>query len=101
VFQWEVQGLNVTSTVAQVVPQRRLVWGGPGNGITAVHVWTFIPVRGGVLVHTEESWAGAPVEADVVSAQAALDASLAAWLKNLNHVAEERHWRIRPGAGRR
>jgi len=89
VFQWEVQGLHVTSTVKQVIPRRRVVWGGPGNGITAVHVWTFTPVRGGVLVHTEESWTGAPVEADVPYAQAALDASLTAWLENLKRVSVE------------
>jgi hypothetical protein len=90
VFEWEVQGLRVTSTVEQVVPRRRLVWGGPGNGIVAVHVWTFTPVRDGVRVHTEESWAGAPVEADVPYAQAALDASLTAWLENLKRVSETR-----------
>ncbi|WP_328991471.1 SRPBCC family protein [Kribbella sp. NBC_01245] len=88
VFRWEVQGLDVTSTVKQVKPMRRLVWGGPANGITAVHVWTFTPVRGGVLVHTEESWSGDPVEANVEFAQSALDASLHAWLQNLKQTAE-------------
>jgi hypothetical protein len=90
VFRWHVQGLDVTSTVKQVKPQRRLVWGGPANGITAVHVWTFTPTRHGVLVHTEESWAGAPVEADIPYAQAALDASLRGWLENLKRTAEAR-----------
>jgi uncharacterized protein YndB with AHSA1/START domain len=87
-FRWLVEGLDVTSTVKQVEPERRIVWGGPGSGITAVHVWTFTPRRDGVHVHTEESWSGAPVEADVAGAQAALDASLDAWLHNLKNAAE-------------
>ncbi|MFI9581734.1 SRPBCC family protein [Streptomyces sp. NPDC052236] len=90
VFRWHVQGLDVTSTVKQVEPLRRLVWGGPANGITAVHVWTFTPTRHGVLVHTEESWSGAPVEANIPYAQGALDASLRGWLENLKRTAEAR-----------
>ncbi|MFD5063980.1 SRPBCC family protein [Streptomyces sp. NPDC058394] len=89
-FIWDVEGLHVTSTVSQVEPGRRIVWGGTGNGITAVHVWTLTPTRDGVLVHTEESWQGAPVDADVPTAQAALDASLRAWLENLKRASEAR-----------
>lgn len=89
VFRWSVHGLSdINSTVKQVSPQRRIAWGGPAQGITAVHVWTFTPRRDGVHVHTEESWAGAPVEADVPALQAALDASLDAWLHNLKAEAE-------------
>ena len=87
-FRWLVEGLDVTSTVMQIEPERRIVWGGPGSGITAVHVWTFTPHRDGVHVHTEESWSGTPVEADVPGAQAALDASLDGWLHNLKNAAE-------------
>ncbi|MFE4958244.1 SRPBCC family protein [Streptomyces sp. NPDC056653] len=89
-FIWDVEGLHVTSTVRQVEPGRRIVWGGTGNGITAVHVWTLTPTRDGVLVHTEESWQGDPVDADVPTAQAALDASLRAWLENLKRASEAR-----------
>src|SRR2546429_8272312 len=42
---------------------RRIVWGGPAQGIVAVHVWTLEPREDGVLVHTEESWEGEPVSA--------------------------------------
>ncbi|MFE2586418.1 SRPBCC family protein [Streptomyces sp. NPDC059378] len=89
VFRWSVNGLtDITSTVAQSWPERRIVWGGPAQGITAVHVWTFQRERDGVHVHTEESWAGAPVEADVPAMQQVLDASLSAWLHNLKTRAE-------------
>lgn len=89
-FHWLVEGLDVTSTVRQVAPQRRIVWGGPANGIEAVHVWMFESKSDGVHVHTEESWSGAPVLADTAAAQKALDASLAGWLTNLKDEAERR-----------
>lgn len=87
-FRWVVEGLDVTSTVRQIHPQQRLVWDGPANGIEGVHVWVFTAVPGGVVVSTEESWSGAPVEADIPYAQEALDASLAQWLHGLKHRAE-------------
>lgn len=88
VFRWRTSGLDITSTVVDVEPLRRLEWGGPANGITAVHVWTFEPTDDGVLVSTEESWTGEPIEAAVQQMQAALDASLAQWLVNLKARAE-------------
>ncbi|MFJ2193816.1 SRPBCC family protein [Kitasatospora sp. NPDC087861] len=88
VFRWTTQGLNITSTVKKVEHDRCLAWGGPAQGITAIHVWTFTPTRDGVLVHTEESWTGAPVDADQAALQAALDNSLHNWVDNLKHEAE-------------
>ncbi|WP_410586345.1 SRPBCC family protein [Amycolatopsis sp. lyj-23] len=87
-FRWSTEGLDITSTVKQAKHGKRLVWGGPAQGITAVHVWTFTPARDGVLVHTEESWTGAPVVADQADLQAALDNSLRNWVANLKHEAE-------------
>ena len=89
-WRWLTSGLDITSTVQEVRPNRRIVWGGPVNGITAVHVWTFTPMSDGVLVHTEESWGGAPVDADPSTAQAALDASLRSWLLNLKAEVESK-----------
>ncbi|MFF8997158.1 SRPBCC family protein [Streptomyces achromogenes] len=90
VFRWSTEGLDITSTVKQTDYGKRLVWGGPAQGITAVHVWTFTPTRNGVLVRTEESWSGAPVLADQAALQAALDNSLRKWVNNLKHEAETR-----------
>ncbi|MFJ2095556.1 SRPBCC family protein [Streptomyces sp. NPDC087901] len=88
---WSTEGLeNITSTVKQVQPERRIVWGGPAQGITAVHVWTFTKAKDGVHVHTEESWTGDPVTANTSYLQEALDASLDHWLHNLKHQAEKR-----------
>ncbi|SNX62659.1 polyketide cyclase/dehydrase/lipid transport protein [Streptomyces sp. TLI_55] len=88
VFRWSTEGLNITSTVKQVDHGKRLVWGGPAQGITAIHVWTFTPTADGVLVHTEESWTGDPVTANQATLQTALDNSLRNWVNNLKHQAE-------------
>lgn len=88
VFEWSPPNMKVTSTVETVRTGRCIAWGGPANGIDGVHLWTFKPVKGGVLVTTEESWSGAPVEADIPGSQAALDASLNDWLHRLKDTAE-------------
>jgi uncharacterized protein YndB with AHSA1/START domain len=90
VFRWQTGGLDITSTVEEIDPPHRIVWGGPAQGIVAVHVWTLDEQEGGVLVRTEESWEGDPVTAQVETLQRALDASLRDWLENLKDAAEDR-----------
>ena len=94
VFRWQTAGLDITSTVAQVDAPHRIVWGGPADGITGVHVWTFTPVDTesgpGVLVRTEESWDGAPARDGADTLQPALDTSLRSWLRALGATAEAR-----------
>ncbi|MFL5997455.1 MAG: SRPBCC family protein [Streptomyces sp.] len=87
--------LAITSTVQELRHHDRIVWSGPavGEGLRideGVHLWTFRKVRGGVHVHTEETWTGAQVEEDVPTATAALGAGLEAWLQNLKSTAETR-----------
>ncbi|MFB9688991.1 SRPBCC family protein [Amycolatopsis plumensis] len=87
--------LVITSTVGQMQPGRCVRWTGPaiGDGLRidrGVHVWTFTPVRGGVLVRTEESWTGAQLEADPATALRYLAAGLDAWLADLKTTAEGR-----------
>ena len=90
VFRWQTAGLDITSTVKELEAPHRIVWGGPAQGIVAVHVWTFEEHDDGVLVRTAESWEGDPVAAQPESLQAALDGSLRAWLENLKRAAERR-----------
>ncbi|MEV6128549.1 SRPBCC family protein [Streptomyces violaceusniger] len=85
--------LNITSTVHQLKRNSCIRWSGPaiGEGLSideGVHVWTFTKVRGGVRVHTEETWTGAQVEADVPTATEALGGGLEAWLRDLKTTAE-------------
>lgn len=87
-FSWHTSGLDIESTVYEVEPERRTLWGGPAHGIVGVHEWTFTPLEeGGTRVETAESWAGEPIEADPEAMQAALDGSLVAWLGHLEAAA--------------
>jgi uncharacterized protein YndB with AHSA1/START domain len=88
-FSWKTHGLDITSTVREIVPGERLVWGGPAGGIEGVHVWTFERTGGQVTVHTEESWSGAPVDAAATELGQALHESLTSWLAALKARAEQ------------
>ena len=89
VFRWQTAGLDITSTVEEIDPARRIVWGGTAQGIVAVHVWTLESRADGVLVRTVESWEGEPVAAQAETLQGALDVSLRNWLQNLKRTAEQ------------
>ncbi|MFD9541936.1 SRPBCC family protein [Streptomyces sp. NPDC060022] len=89
-FDWTTAGLDIRSTVAELTPMRRIVWGGPAHGITGIHVWEFEQTGNGVQVSTRESWAGAPVDAAPQAMHHALEESLLAWLKVLKTTAESR-----------
>ncbi|MEV7288589.1 SRPBCC family protein [Streptomyces sp. NPDC093252] len=85
--------LGITSTVQQLKEKKCLLWTGPaiGEGLTidrGVHLWTFTKVKDGVLAHTEETWTGAQVEADVPLSTAYLGMGLEAWLGDLKAAAE-------------
>ncbi len=91
VFRWSTAGLdNIASTIGEVVPQQRVAWSSPAQGIMGVHVWTFTAVPNGVLVETEESWSGEPVLQQLEAAQKGLDQSIRSWLENLKREAEAR-----------
>ncbi|MFJ1745454.1 SRPBCC family protein [Streptomyces sp. NPDC088116] len=87
-------GLEITSTVQQVKRDSCIRWTGPAIGeglhIDGVHVWNFTKVKGGVRVSTEETHAGAQVEADVPTATRILGEGLEAWLGELKSAAEAR-----------
>ncbi|MFI7689740.1 SRPBCC family protein [Nonomuraea sp. NPDC049655] len=87
--------MHITSTLRRVKRDACLLWSGPavGTGVRidrGVHLWTFTEVKGGVRVHTEETWTGGQVEADVATATELLGAGLEAWLRDLKAAAESR-----------
>ncbi|MFI2209752.1 SRPBCC family protein [Streptomyces sp. NPDC020141] len=87
--------LTITSTVGRVESGSCLLWRGPavGEGVRideGVHLWTFEKVRGGVRVHTAETWTGDQVEADVAHSTRLLGEGLEAWLRDLKATAEAR-----------
>lgn len=88
-FDWETEGLRVTSTIGEYEPMRRIAWTGTARGIEARHVWTFTPrTEQAVVVRTEESWDGDSVRADAAAMRAALDGSLQGWLSALESESE-------------
>ncbi|BFV58340.1 hypothetical protein KCMC57_up34440 [Kitasatospora sp. CMC57] len=87
-FHWLTHGLDIDLTVHQLVPGRRIVWGGPAHGIDGVHAWAFREEGGVVTVRTDESWSGAPVLAQPDELRAALESSLQHWLLRLKIRAE-------------
>lgn len=87
-FKWEDSGLKIVSTIRDVVPNRRIAWTGPAQGIFAVHVWEFTPTATGVHVHTEESWNGDGLAAQSTVYQPLLDQSLTEWLRLLKARSE-------------
>ncbi|MEV4618774.1 SRPBCC family protein [Asanoa sp. NPDC049573] len=88
-FDWETEGLTITSTITEYEPMRRIAWTGTASGIEARHTWTFTPrSEHAVLVHTAESWNGEPVRADPGAMRAALDGSLQGWLTALESESE-------------
>lgn len=91
-IHWATAGMDIVSTIGELIPHRRLVWSGTSNGIVGIHHWQFTPVEGGTLVQTEESWAGEPVEQQVEAMQRGLDESLRAWLESLK-LETERNYR--------
>jgi uncharacterized protein YndB with AHSA1/START domain len=87
-FDWTSYGFSVRSTIYDVDANSRALWGGTAEGITGIHEWLLSETPGGVHVETNESFAGAPVEADPTSMQSMLDGSLATWLAHLKAAAE-------------
>ncbi|MED7952586.1 SRPBCC family protein [Streptomyces sp. BE20] len=88
-FTWLTHGMNITSTIRELVPGRRIVWDGIVEGIVGIHVWTFEQTDAGVVVRTEEFWSGDPVDRAVEELAAALRTSLENWLDHLKARAEQ------------
>ena len=89
-FAWTSSGFSVTSTIYDVTDGSRTLWGGTAEGITGIHEWTFRNMTQGVIVGTNESFAGEPVERDPSPMQSILDESLIRWLMHLKAAAEAR-----------
>jgi hypothetical protein len=96
-FEWTSSGFTVNSTIydvspptGDVSPRSRTLWGGTAQGITGIHEWTFSDMTQGVLVATNESFAGASVDNDPSTTQDILDTSLVSWLLHLKAAAEAR-----------
>jgi hypothetical protein len=72
----------------EVTDYTRLLWGGTAGGITGIYEWIFEGTPEGVHVVTNESFSGAPVDADRRNMQQLFDASLVTWLDHPKRTAE-------------
>jgi uncharacterized protein YndB with AHSA1/START domain len=89
-FTWTSEGFTVTSHIRAVSVGSRVVWRGTSGGITGNHEWLFRTTPKGTRVITTESFAGAPVEANVTQMQSILDDTLPFWLARLKDRSEAR-----------
>lgn len=87
-FRWTTAGMNIVSTVGELIPQKRIAWSGVAMGITGVHVWKFSETGKGTIVETAESWSGEPIETQIAAMQKALNQFLRSWLENIKREAE-------------
>jgi hypothetical protein len=53
-FEWTTFGLEISSMVAEFVPDARLGWYGRGEGLEAYHTWLLIPRERGTYIVMEE-----------------------------------------------
>ncbi len=58
VFKWKAMGLNITSTIQELEPKKKIGWTGKSIGMKAVHLWTFEPQGNSTRITTEESLSG-------------------------------------------
>ena len=90
-IHWTTAGMDIVSTIGELIPGQRIVWSGTSNGIEGIHHWQFTAIEQGTRVQTEESWAGEPVDQQIEKMQLGLDQSLRAWLESLKREAEQEH----------
>lgn len=89
IFRWKAQGLNITSTLQSVVPQREIGWTGVSMGMKAVHYWYFEPSDSGTRVTVEESLSGWLTRLMALFDRKFLEKSMAASLDLLKSQAEK------------
>lgn len=88
-IHWTTAGMDIVSTIGELIDNQRIVWSGTSQGITGIHQWQFTSTPNGTLVQTEESWSGEPVLTQTGLMQQNLDTSLRAWLESLKREAKK------------
>ena len=57
-FRWKAMGLNISSVIRELEPEKAIVWTGKSLGMTAIHQWKLEPVGDDTRVITTESLSG-------------------------------------------
>ncbi len=87
-FHWKAQGLNITSRLHAVEPNRRIGWTGVALGMYAIHNWAFEARGSDTLAVTEESLSGWLTRLMKFFDPHFLEKSLEATLRRLKNKAE-------------
>jgi hypothetical protein len=90
VFKWRSGGITITSTIAEVMLHKRIMWRGNVIGTKAVHVWEFEAKDSGVVVKTAETFDGWLVRLMKGPFQKTLNQTLQTWLQDLKSEAEKK-----------
>jgi hypothetical protein len=85
VFRWETAGMQIPSTIVEVVPLKKLAWRGETGGILGIQVWSFWATADGTHVRTEESWEGPSLPIQVEEIQEVLDWIARGWFRSDGH----------------
>jgi uncharacterized membrane protein len=88
VFRWKAKGVNITSTLGVVEPNRRIGWTGRSIGMRAVHIWAFEPQGDATRVICEESLSGWIPRLMKIFTPDFLEKSMAASLQTLKDYVE-------------
>jgi uncharacterized protein YndB with AHSA1/START domain len=57
-FTWTADGMTLTSTVKEFVPNQRIAWDARGMGVDSYHAWLITPTPNGCHVLSEETHRG-------------------------------------------
>jgi hypothetical protein len=87
-FNWTISGMEIASTISELIPGQKIAWSGTINGVQGIHIWLFRDMGDGVLVSTAESLDGDGVAEQLDFYQEGLDKTLRVWLENLKKKAE-------------
>lgn len=87
-FTWTIGGMDITSTISELIPGQKIAWSGTINGVMGIHIWLFRDTGDGVLVSTAESLDGDAVTEQINFYQDGLNKTLRNWLENLKRKAE-------------
>lgn len=88
-FNWQSNGLAITSTLQTVEANKMVGWSGPAFGAFAIHTWYFTQQNGQTIINVEESMEGWLVKALKSKFQSSLDTSIEYWLTSLKIESEK------------
>ncbi len=88
-LHWRVDGMNVTSTLSEVDPERVLAWKGKCLGARIHYRWDLEPTASGTRVRAVEAVDGVMIRILRGTVRKTVERSLDEWVQGLKRSAEE------------